>query len=172
MKELDLKTKQELEEIYQTFFNNPLIQKMKEIPMHRGSNCFIHSFKVAKYAISIAIKRKDYHLKAILIACILHDYYLYDWRKDHEKKKKHGRRHPFIAEANARRDFHIDPEVSEIIKSHMWPLTLKSFPKTKEAKLVNHSDNVIATREFLTCKNYKKKKEQQYLKDIEKLFDE
>ena len=162
----------ELEDIYQTFLKNPLILKMKEIPMHRGSNCYIHSFKVAKYAIYKAIKRKaDYHLKAILIASILHDYYLYDWRVDHEKKKKHGRRHPFIAEANAKRDFHIDQEVSDIIKSHMWPLTIKSYPKSKEAKLVNHSDNIIAGREFMTCKKYKKSKEAEYLKQIEKLFD-
>ena len=171
MKELDAKIQKELEEIYQQFFFNPLIQKMKEIPMHRGSNCFIHSFKVAKFAMRKAIKRKNYHLKAILIASILHDYYLYDWRSDRSKKKKHGRRHPFIAEANARRDFHIDSEVSEIIKSHMWPLTIKSFPKTKEAKLVNHADNVIATREFATSKAFKKKREQRYLKFIEKLFD-
>ena len=171
VKEIDPKTKQELEEIYQTFFLNPLIQKMKEIPMHRGSNCFIHSFKVAKYAIKKAIKKKGYHLKAILIACILHDYYLYDWRVDHDKRKKHGTRHPFIAEENARRDFHIDEEVSEIIKAHMWPLTLKTYPKTKEAKLVNYVDDVIATREFLTCKNYKKKREAKYYQEIEKLFD-
>ena len=171
MEEFDLQTKQELEDLYQQFFQNPLILKMKEIPMHRGSNCYIHSFKVAKFAIRKALKRKNYHLKAVLIACILHDYYLYDWRVEHDKRKKHGRRHPFIAEANARRDFHIDKEVSDIIKAHMWPLTIRSYPKTKEAKLVNHADNVIATREFLTCKKYKKKKEVKYLKQIEKLFD-
>ena len=145
---------------------------MKEIPMHRGSNCYIHSFKVARKAISIALKRKsEYHLKAILTASILHDYYLYDWRVEKDKRKKHGTRHPFIAVENAKRDFHINEEVSNIIKSHMWPLTIKSYPKSREAKLVNHADNVVATREFLSCRNYKKKREEKYLKEIAKLFD-
>ena len=171
MKELDLKTKQELENIYQSFRLNPLIQKMKDIPMHRGSNCYIHSFKVARLAIKKAVNRKDYHLKAVLIASILHDYYLYDWRVEHSKKKKHGRKHPFIAEANARRDFHIDSEVSEIIKSHMWPLTIHNYPKSKEAKLVNHCDNIVATKEFLTCKKFKKKREAGYYQEIENLFN-
>lgn len=163
--------KTELENLYQEFKKNPLILKMKEIPMHRGSNCYIHSFKVAKLAINRAAKRKGYNLKNVLIASVLHDYYLYDWRTNHELKKKHGSRHPLVAESNARRDFNISIEVSEIIKSHMWPLTPKYFPKTKEAKMVNYIDDVVATREFLSCKKHKKKKEHVYLKNIENLFD-
>lgn len=164
--------KAKLEELYQSFKRDPLINKMKEIPMHRGSNCYIHSFKVAKLSIHKAIKRRaNYNLKNVLIASVLHDYYLYDWREHRELRKKHGKRHPLIAEANASRDFHISSEVSEIIKTHMWPLTPKYYPKTREAKLVNYVDDIVATREFMTCKKHKKKKEGKYLKHIEKLFD-
>ena len=169
--ELDSTLKNKLEKIYQTYKNNPLIIKMKEIPMHRGSNCYIHSFKVAKLAIHKAIKKKGYNLENILIASILHDYYLYDWRLDHKLRKKHGSRHPLIAESNAKRDFDISEEISEIIKTHMWPLTPKYRPKTKEAKLVNYVDDIVATKEFLSCKRHKKKKEAIYLKQIENLFD-
>ena len=164
--------KLELEALYQAYKSNPLILKMKEIPMHRGSNCYIHSFKVAKYAIKRAIKKKKtYNLKNVVLGAILHDYYLYDWRTDKSKRKKHGSQHPFIANNNAKRDFEISNEVSEIITTHMWPLTPKHYPKSKEAKLVDFADDVIATREALTCKKYKKKREQEYLKSIEKLFD-
>lgn len=173
MAKLDEKSKKELEELYQSFLNNPFILKMKEIPMHRGSNCYIHSFKVCKLVIKKAIKsKKEYHYKALIIASVLHDYYLYDWREHHELKKKHGKRHPLIAEYNARRDFAIDEEVSEIIKTHMWPLTPGLYPKTKEAKLVNYVDDVIATREFMTCSKFKKKRKEKYLQYISNLFDE
>ena len=172
MSEITPKQKEELETLYQSFFTNPLINKMKEIPMHRGSNCFIHSFKVCKMVVHKAIKRKyNYNLKDLIIASILHDYYLYDWRQHHELKKKHGKRHPLIAERNAKRDFNISENVSFIIKTHMWPLTPGLYPKTKEAKLVNYVDDVVATREFLSSKRHKKIKEEKYLQFIEKLFD-
>ena len=163
--------KRELENIYQSFLNDEHILKMKEIPMHRGSNCYIHSFKVAKLCIKKAVKKEGYNLKALLIASILHDYYLYDWRKHRELKKKHGSRHPEVANENAKKDFHISDEVSEIILTHMWPLTPKHFPKTKEAKLVNWVDDMVATKEFFFSKAHKKKHEEEYLKYISVLFD-
>lgn len=165
--------KAKLEKIYQGFLNNPLILKMKEIPMHRGSNCYIHSFKVAKAVIKKATKKdKGYHLEHLLVGAILHDYYLYDWRSDHEKLKGHGKRHPLIAYENAKRDFDIPTEVAEIIKTHMWPLTPKLKPITKEAKLLDYMDDKIATIEFLSSKKHKAKKEEKYLKQISRLFDE
>ena len=170
--EITQELKVKLEKIYQSFKNDPHILKMKDIPMHRGSSCYLHSFKVAKEAIRRAIKcKRNYDLEHLLIASILHDYYLYDWRTSKTLKKKHGRKHPFIANENAKKDFDIPKEVSDIMLPHMWPLTLTYFPKSKEAKLLNYVDDVIATREFFTSKAYKQKRLDLYLKHIEKLFD-
>lgn len=165
--------KARLEDIYQTFLNDEKILKMKEIPMHRGSNCYEHSFKVAKFAMKVALRgnKKGINLEAILIGSILHDYYLYDWRKDRAKLKGHGKRHPHIAAENAERDFNITPEVKKIIKSHMWPFNFKEFPNTKEARIVDIADNNVAMCEALTSIRYKNKHRQKYLNHISHLFD-
>ena len=71
--------KEELEKIYHEFLINDKLEEMKDIRIHRGSSCFIHSFRVAKLAIKRALRhKKELNLDAILIASILHDYYLYD----------------------------------------------------------------------------------------------
>lgn len=168
---MNKKEKQELEEIFQTFKADPLILKMKEISMHRGSNCYVHSFTVAKIAVNRVKDDDDYNHHNILIGAILHDYYLYDWRVEKDKLKKHGSNHPLIAEENAKRDFHISPEVAEIIRCHMWPLTPKLFPKSKEAKLVNIVDDEVATKETFHSKKYKQNHQDKYYRFIEKLFD-
>ena len=66
--------KQELEDIFQRFLNDPKIQRMKDIPMHRGSNTYLHSFRAAKLSIKRAIAHKEVDLKTLLISSILHDY--------------------------------------------------------------------------------------------------
>ena len=163
--------KNELEQIYQLFLNNEKIKKMKEVEMHRGSNTYEHSFKVAKLAIKHALRHKNANLKAILVASILHDYYLYDWRRNREKLKGHGKNHPYIAAKNAVDDFNITAEVEKIITSHMWPINLKNFPNSKEARIVTIADKMIATREALTSRKHKAKKQPKYLNNINKLFD-
>ena len=170
MKLTDLE-KQELEEIYQRFYNDEKIQRMKDIPMHRGSNCFLHSFRVVKLSIKNALRHKDVNLKNILIAAILHDYYLYDWRTDGSKKKHHASKHPQIAIENAERDFGVGEEVKAIIESHMWPINIKIFPKTTEARIVDLADTVVATKEALTSIKYKSKRMDKYYTSISKLFD-
>ena len=163
--------KKRLEDIYQTLKADEKIAKMKEVPMHRGSNCFLHSFRVAKYAIKRGLKHKNVDLEVILIAAILHDYYLYDWRKDKSKRKHHGSRHPYIASELAKQDFDISEKTSKVIRSHMWPINIKEFPNTRDAKILSYSDKHIAIREALCSVKHKKKKMDQYLKSIEKLFD-
>ena len=168
---LTLELKNELEDIYASLLNDERVLKMKEIPMHKGSNCYIHSFKVAKRAIAVALKyKKELHLKALLFASILHDYYLYDWRVDKSKRNKHLITHASLAVQQARRDFNISDEIADIMISHMWPVDLKHYPHTKEAKILLNADNYVATREFMTTKGYKKKKESEYLKLISSLF--
>lgn len=168
---LTIEAKKQLEQIYQTFLNNEKVQRMKSITMHRGSNCFIHSFRVAKLAIKRALRHKKGNLEHILIGAILHDYYLYDWRVEKEKKTKHPSKHPGIAMENAKNDFAIDKEIQSIIKSHMWPFNFKAFPSSKEARIVSLADKTIAFKEAMTSKKYKAKREQKYLDDIHQLFN-
>ena len=169
---LSIDEKNKLEDLYQSYLNNEKILKMKEISMHRGSNTYLHSFRVAKLAIKRALRRRKHlDLESILIASILHDYYLYDWRKDKSKKKHHAKNHPFIASENAKRDFDISDKVCDIIKAHMWPYNFKFFPKTKEARIVSNADNTVAFKEVLTSIKYKKKRMTKYLDKIQKLFD-
>ena len=163
--------RQELSDIYNHFFHEERIQKMKEVPMHRGSNTFLHSFRVAKVAIKRSLRHKKVNLKAVLIASILHDYYLYDWRRDRSKKKRHGKDHPYIAVNNAKAHFNITDEVQEIIKAHMWPINFREFPKTREARIVNLADDHIALKEFLTSKKHKQKRMEKYYQEIVTLFD-
>jgi len=165
----DLKT--HLESLYQSFLNDEKILRMKDIPMHRGSNCYIHSFKVAKLAIRRALRHKKGNLEIILIASILHDYYLYDWRKDRGLLKHHGKKHPYIASKNAKEDFDIPDAARKAIESHMWPLNIKEFPKSKEARIVSLADKTICLKETMCTSSFKKKREERYLNDISKLFD-
>lgn len=162
--------RRELEEIYSFFFNDEKIQKMKDIPMHRGSNTFNHSFLVAKVAIKRGLRHRRVNLKSILIGSILHDYYLYDWRKDRNKLKRHGKNHPYIAAKNAKADFDVTKEVQKIIQAHMWPINFREFPRTKEARIVSLADDHIALKEALTSKRYKKRRHEKIAKNIQKLF--
>ena len=168
---LSLEEKQKLIDIYNSFYHDERILKMKEIPMHRGSNCFLHSFRVAKLSIKRALRHKHVDLETILIASILHDYYLYDWRKNRELRKGHGKNHPFIAAKKAKEDFNISDSVSKTIETHMWPFNIKRFPKTKEARIVANTDTHVATVEALSSHKHKQKRMDQYYKKIENLFD-
>ena len=164
--------KQKLEQTYQSFLNDPKILRMKDIPMHRGSNCYVHVFKVAKRAIKKALKSKNKNidLEVVLVGAILHDYYLYDWRKDRSLLKGHGKRHQYVASKNAKEDFNISDEVKLVIDSHMWPMNIKEFPKSKEAKIVTLSDKAIAIAESFTSKKHKENKKEYYLNYISHLF--
>ena len=168
---IDLKTKQELENIYQRFLHDDRILRMKEIPMHRGSNCYLHSFKVAKLAVKRALKKKNADLKTILISSILHDYYLYDWRIEKDKKLFHCATHPAVAVNNATRDFNIDDNVKESILTHMWPWNLFRFPSTKEARILTMADKFTYLKEIITSKKHKQKRKEIELNQISFLFD-
>ena len=106
----------------------------------------------------------------MLIGSILHDYYLYDWRKDKSKRKRHGTDHPYIAARNAKRDFDISDAVRKIIERHMWPLNTNEWPDTSEARIVSVSDKAVTIGEALTSVAYKRRKREKFLKKISTLF--
>ena len=163
--------KKELEDIYQNFLHDEKILKMKEIPMHRGSNCYLHSFRVAKLSIKRALRHKEVDLLVILLGAILHDYYLYDWRTDREKLKHHMSNHPKQAVENAIKDFNISPEVQRVIRTHMWPGNFRDWPNTTEARIVSNADKAVCIKEASCSKGHKEKRYEEYYLEIDKLFD-
>jgi len=149
-----------LNDLYKKFFNDPRMQRMKEIPMHRGSCCFLHVFKVTKMAVLMGMKsKKKLDLTSLLVGAVFHDYYLYNWRDNKALLKHHGANHPDIAIANALQEYPINDLEREIIGQHMWPINLWRFPKHKEARIVSICDKRVALSEALHSYKYKKNKE-------------
>ena len=161
-----------LEEIYQKFLHDERMMALEKIPMHRGSNVYLHTFKVIKRAFKIAQRTwKKIDPEVLLYSCLFHDYYLYDWRVEKEKLKGHGKNHPYISSRNAKEEFGINETVQRNIETHMWPLNFTHPPKTNEARLLCDADKQIAIKEFLQTRKHKAKSRERYLKFISKLFD-
>lgn len=79
----------------------------------------------------------------------LHDFYLYDWHKNGYVGRLHGFHHPMIALKNAMQRYDLTPVECNIIKSHMWPLTLFTIPKSREAVLVCLADKICSCEEII-----------------------
>lgn len=137
--------------ILRDYFYDDNVQKMKGYYQHGRVSTFDHVVNVAKVCFylnrrwNLRLKEKD-----LVIGAFLHDFYLYDWHsKDNNTHRLHGFRHPFFAARNAVKYFHVGPRVADIILTHMWPLTILSFPKTREAFLVSMVDKYCSVHESL-----------------------
>ena len=134
-----------------------------EIVQHGTISVKQHSTEVAKQSLKIArglrLRVKE---RELIRGALLHDYFLYDWhKKDHEcADKLHGFEHPKIALRNALRDFKLTRVEKDIIRKHMWPLTIMNMPKCKEAWIVSMADKYVSTLETLRLRkgNLKRKK--------------
>ena len=79
-----------------------------------------HSMNVAKYSIAISEKLHIPCEKRDLIrGALLHDYFLYDWHTPDQVSPTREK---------------------DIIKKHMWPLTISAVPMCREAWIVTMAD--------------------------------
>lgn len=126
-------------------------QKTRHHIQHGTMPVYRHCLDVAKQSIQIN--------KALGLGCserdlirgaLLHDYFLYDWHdKNRENYQKlHGFYHPGIALKNARKEYHLTRREEDIIKKHMWPLTLVP-PLCREAWVVTAADKYCSLLETL-----------------------
>jgi uncharacterized protein len=120
--------------------NNKFIQ-------HGSTTLFQHCRNVALLSLKIS---RVFHIKvdtkSMVRGALLHDYYLYDWHDKMTRPHLHGYVHPAIALANAEKIYTLNPIEIDIIKHHMFPLTLCP-PQTKEGVIVSLSDKLCSTYE-------------------------
>jgi uncharacterized protein len=126
-----------------------ICQSMKNYIQHGKITTFEHVEFVAKTAFTL---NRKLHLKcdeeSLVRGAFLHDFYLYDWHKN-ESFNFHGLKHHKIALKNANKYFSLTKKEKNIIKSHMWPLTIFSLPLCKEAVIVCLSDKYCALYETI-----------------------
>lgn len=126
-------------------------QKTRHHIQHGTMPVYRHCLDVARQSIQIN--------KALGLGCserdlirgaLLHDYFLYDWHdKNRENYQKlHGFYHPGIALKNARKEYHLTRREEDIIKKHMWPLTVVP-PLCREAWVVTAADKYCSLLETL-----------------------
>lgn len=122
---------------------------------HGHTSVFMHSVAVAYYSYRLAkALRLSFHEKELIRGALLHDYFLYDWHISDSAHKLHGFRHPATALKNAEQDFNLKPLERDIIRKHMFPLTLH-LPKYRESILVCLIDKGCSLYETLKLGHYK-----------------
>lgn len=133
--------------------NNDTVKLMKNYRQHYDTSCFEHCKNVAFYSYLIC-KKLNLDYEAVARAGMLHDLFLYDWRKKTDGRKGlHGFRHPRIALNNSNKLFILSNKEQDIILKHMWPLTVV-LPKYKESYIVSFVDKFCAIKE--SFEHYKK----------------
>lgn len=133
-------------DIVKDIISNELVQQMKQYRQHYSVSCFDHCLYVSYNLYRLCKKYKlDYASAAR--AGLVHDLFLYDWRKrENGRKGFHAFTHPKTAYENARKILDLNDIEKDIILKHMWPVTLK-FPKFKETFLMTYVDKYFACAE-------------------------
>lgn len=130
--------------------NSSAYNKSRHYMQHGKTSIYSHSVRVAYTSCYIAERYKlkvDYD--SLITGALLHDYFLYDWHdKNDSHKRPHGFYHPSAALANADRDFELNDRIRNIIKRHMFPLTLIP-PVCIEGWIVCIADKICSTKETI-----------------------
>lgn len=141
----DLRFKECLSELLE----NPAIQKLRQIPQHKGGTTYAHCVNVANAAYRLARQwRWDIDISALVRGAMLHDYYLYDTETMPYSDYRHSLVHPKLAVANAEKLFPLNAKERNIIFSHMWPIPGAPLPRSREAWLICIADKLCAQREM------------------------
>lgn len=141
-----IKKDNEFNDIIHPLIENKTVQEMKNFRQHYETTCFDHCLTAAYYCYCIC---KKYHLdyKSATRAAMLHDLFLYDWRKRQPGRKGlHAFTHGKTACENACKLFDLNDKEKDIIIKHMWPVTI-AFPKSFEGFILTFVDKYCAMSE-------------------------
>ncbi len=132
--------------IIEDLLNNDTVKQMKAYRQHYETSCFDHCL-VASYYCYLYGKKFNFDYVSCARAAMLHDLFLYDWRKkQNDRKGFHAFTHPKTAYENASKLFILNKKEKDIILKHMWPVTI-ALPKYKESYLLTLVDKYCALNE-------------------------
>ncbi len=135
-------------EIIKDIISNDTVRQMKNFRQHCNTSCYQHCMQVAYYTY-IACKKMRLDYVSATRAAMVHDLFLYDWRKKYRNVDLPGLHafvHPKIALKNASKLFDLNDTEKDVISKHMWPVTF-GFPKYMESYIVTIMDKYSACLE-------------------------
>lgn len=129
---------------------DPFVVRMKNYVQHGRVSTYEHCMNVARASYRLNRRlRLGADEKTLLRGALLHDFYLYDWHEKDASHRRHGFHHADAAARNAGTLLGASEQEREIIRSHMWPLTLSRVPKSREAWIVCLADKWCSLLETL-----------------------
>lgn len=126
-------------------------QKTREYIQHGNMTVNDHVLSVARCSLAISDRLHiSCSRRELVRGALLHDYFLYDWHvPDREHPHRlHGFYHPGTALRNASQEYTLTEREQDIIKKHMWPLTVTP-PGCREAWIVTTADKWCSLMETL-----------------------
>lgn len=133
-------------ECVRDLIDHELVRSMKEYIQHSDIDCFEHSLYVSFSSFRLC-KWLGFDYRSAARGAMLHDFFLYDWHQSKPYEGWHGIMHPRIALENGNRHFQLNKREQDVIRKHMWPLTLTP-PRYKEAWMVMLVDKYCALMEI------------------------
>lgn len=131
------------------------VLEMKQYRQHYNISCFDHCLFVS-YNTYLICKKLHLDYISAARAGLLHDLFLYDWRKrENDRKGLHAFTHGKTAYKIASSIVNLNDKEKDIIIKHMWPVTL-ALPKYKETFIITYVDKYFAIAEafIVNSKNY------------------
>lgn len=150
----------EFEKLIEEYIENPRVKKMQEFSQHGNITTFDHCMRVTRFSFWLNRRLRIGADESVLVpAALLHDMFLYDWHIIGRMNPYHATNHAELASRNAGRYCNVSEEVLAVIRSHMWPINITKFPKTREAVIVTIADKYCSLVETLVCRKGMKKRE-------------
>ena len=131
------------------------VQEMKHYRQHYNINCFEHCLFVS-YNTYLICKKHNLDYISAARAGMVHDLFLYDWRKrERGRKGLHAYTHGKTAFKEASEILNLNDKEKDMIIKHMWPVT-PAIPKYKETFILTFVDKYFAIAEaFIKIKEKK-----------------
>lgn len=141
--------------IINEILNKEKVQQMKKYRQHYNINCFYHCLFVS-YNTYLICKKHNLDYISVARAGMVHDLFLYDWRKrERGRKGLHAYTHGKTAFKEASEILNLNDKEKDMIIKHMWPVTL-AIPKYKETFILTFVDKYFAIAEaFIKIKEKK-----------------